>query len=290
MNNLTLLIKPASGLCNMNCGYCFYKAARQGRESGIMTDETADMLLGKIKAYRPSSLTVMFQGGEPTLAGLDFFKSFVRKVKENAVCPVSFALQTNGTLIDDDFASFFKTNDFLTGVSLDGARITNDRYRCGSGDESTFDKVLSGISVLKKHGADFNILSVIDDRSADDIESTWSFFKEQGLSFLQFIPCLDEGCGVSLSAEKYEAFLRIVGKDPIRKHKCDYILPGGLVLECSLVDEGIENEFMYAEVEFPSVEEAEAFEVPPYLGKEVTYDRYWKMNNYWKRTRLGDAD
>ena len=74
MNNLTLLIKPASGLCNMNCGYCFYKAARKGMESGIMTGETADMLISKIKAYRPSSLTVMFQGGEPTLAGLDFFK------------------------------------------------------------------------------------------------------------------------------------------------------------------------------------------------------------------------
>ena len=95
---------------------------------------------------------------------------------------------------------------------------------------------------------------------------------------------------IDIDRKKYEAFLRIVGKDPIRKHKCDYILPGGLVLECSLVDEGTENEFMYAEVEFPSVEEAEAFEVPPYLGKEVTYDRYWKMNNYWKRTRLGDAD
>lgn len=192
----------------MNCGYCFYKAERQGSENGIMTGETADMLIGKIKAYRPSSLTVMFQGGEPTLVGLDFFKSFVRKVKENAVCPVSFALQTNGTLIDDDFAAFFRENDFLIGVSLDGSRAVNDRYRRGVAGESTFDRVMSGISVLKKHGVDFNILSVIDDKNAGDIESTLVFFKEQGLGFLQFIPYVDEGCGVSLTAEKYEVFLK----------------------------------------------------------------------------------
>ncbi len=91
---------------------------------------------------------------------------------------------------------------------------------------------------------------------------------------------------ISINKEQYEAFVRIAGKEPIRKHKRDYILPEGLVLECSAVDEGTENYFMYAEVEFGSVEEAEAFQAPDFLGKEVTYDSYWKMNNYWKRTRL----
>ena len=82
MKSLTLLIKPAAGLCNMNCGYCFYRAASETRENRVMTEDTADMLIRRIREYRPSALSVMFQGGEPTLAGLDFFRTFVKKVKE----------------------------------------------------------------------------------------------------------------------------------------------------------------------------------------------------------------
>lgn len=90
----------------------------------------------------------------------------------------------------------------------------------------------------------------------------------------------------SVTKEQFEGLCRIAGKEPIHKLKRNYILPDGLLLECSLVDEGTETEFMYAEVEFETVEAAEAFTVPDYLGKEVTYDNSWKMNNYWKRTRL----
>ena len=90
----------------------------------------------------------------------------------------------------------------------------------------------------------------------------------------------------SVTKEQFEALCRVAEKEPIRKLKRCYKLPDGLLLECSLVDEGTENEFMYAEVEFESVAAAEAFVPPEYLGKEVTYDNSWKMNNYWKRTRL----
>jgi len=90
----------------------------------------------------------------------------------------------------------------------------------------------------------------------------------------------------SVTKEQFEGLCRIAEKEPIKKLKRCYSLPDGLVLECSLVDEGTENEFMYAEVEFESVAAAEAFVPPDYLGKEVTYDNSWKMNNYWKRTRL----
>lgn len=90
----------------------------------------------------------------------------------------------------------------------------------------------------------------------------------------------------SVTREQFEALCRVAEKEPIRKLKRCYKLPDGLLLECSLVDEGTENEFMYAEVEFESVAAAEAFVPPEYLGKEVTYDNSWKMNNYWKRTRL----
>lgn len=91
---------------------------------------------------------------------------------------------------------------------------------------------------------------------------------------------------ISITKKQFEALCKIAEKEPIHKLKRCYDLPDGLILECSLVDAGTKTEFMYAEVEFRSVEDALAFVPPPYLGKEVTYDNSWKMNNYWKRTRL----
>ncbi len=208
MNTLTLLVKPAAGLCNMNCRYCFYRSASETRKNRIMTEETVDALIQKIKEYRPSALSVVFQGGEPTLAGLDYYKSFVNKIKENIKAPVNYALQTNGLLIDDDFAQFFKENGFLVGISLDGNRKTNDRYRLDKSGESVFQKVQTRIDILKKHGVDFNILSVIDDKNGEDIEETYAFFKERGYNFLQFIPFVDGEDGVSLTPEKYGEFLK----------------------------------------------------------------------------------
>ena len=208
MKNLSLLVKPAAGLCNMRCGYCFYRAASESRENRIMRPETADELIRKIGAFRPAELSVAFQGGEPTLAGLDFFRRFVRELKEAAPCAVSFSLQTNGLLLDDAWAAFFKENGFLIGVSLDGGRRTNDRYRVDANGESVFPRILSAISVLEKHGVDFNILSVIENRNAAETEATWRYFKKHGFRFLQFIPFVDGEAGVALSEESYGTFLK----------------------------------------------------------------------------------
>ncbi|MBR5410262.1 MAG: SPASM domain-containing protein [Clostridia bacterium] len=208
MKTLSLLVKPAAGLCNMRCGYCFYRAASELRDNRIMAPETADELISKIAAARPSALSVAFQGGEPTLAGLDFFKDFVRKMKEAVPCPVGYSLQTNGLLIDGAWAAFLKENAFLVGVSLDGDRRTNDRYRVDNHGESVLPRVLEAVSALKKHGVDFNVLSVIDDENAKDIDATWKYFKKHGFGFLQFIPYVDEGGGPKLTPEAYETFLK----------------------------------------------------------------------------------
>ena len=208
MKNLALMIKPAAGLCNMRCGYCFYRAASENRENRIMRPETADELIRKLSAFHPTALSVVFQGGEPTLAGLAFFRRSVRQMKETVGCPIRFSMQTNGLLIDDAWAAFFKENDFLIGLSLDGSRKTNDRYRLDKNGESVFPQVLSAVSVLKNHGVDFNILSVIDDRNAAEIETTWRYFKKHGFRFLQFIPYVDEEAGVALSPESYGTFLK----------------------------------------------------------------------------------
>ena len=102
MKNLTLLIKPAAGLCNMHCGYCFYRSASEGRENRIMTNDTVDVLIQRIKEYQPTALSVMFQGGEPTLAGIGYFRYFIDRVQANLSVPVQYALQTNGLLIDEE--------------------------------------------------------------------------------------------------------------------------------------------------------------------------------------------
>ena len=208
MRPLTLLIKPAAGLCNMNCRYCFYKSVSAGRENRIMQYDTVDQLVRKLQDFRPSALSVLFQGGEPLLAGLSFYRYFVNAISRNLTAPVSYALQTNGLLIDDAFAAFFSERKILIGLSLDGDRATNDRCRLDLNGQSVFDRVLTAAETLRKHNVEFNILSVIDNENARAIANTYSFFREMGFSFLQFIPLVGEENGVSLSADQYETFLK----------------------------------------------------------------------------------
>lgn len=208
MKPLTLLIKPVAGLCNMNCKYCFYKKASENRENSVMTRETADLLVHRIKEYQPSYLNLIFQGGEPTLAGLAFYEYFTAKIKKNIKTNVYYSIQTNGLLVDSGFADFFHKNGFLVGVSLDGGRKTNDRYRLDKNGNSVLPQVLTAINTLKKYNVPFNILSVVDDENASDVDSTYAYFKKHGFYDLQFIPFVDECEGVSLSSGAYEEFLK----------------------------------------------------------------------------------
>lgn len=204
MRQLTLLLKPAGDRCFLQCDYCFY---RSPQPAAVMAPQTVDVLIRKIRQFRPSMLSVVFQGGEPLLAGRGFYRAFTEKLHAAIDAPVSFALQTNGLLIDDDFAAFLREQRFLVGVSLDGDRLTHDRHRRTKDGEATFERVTQAIETLERHGVDYNNLSVVTDESAKEIDRTWAFFRAQGFRFLQFIPCLDAG-GVSLSAENYTAFLK----------------------------------------------------------------------------------
>lgn len=208
MKNLTLLIKPAAGLCNMKCGYCFYRAESESRQNGIMTRETVEKLINKISEYSPKNLSVIFQGGEPTIAGLEFFVYFTNRLNGSVKADIEYSIQTNGLLIDNRFAKFFKENDFLVGISLDGARKSNDRYRKDKNGGSVLSQVLTAINTLKKYDVFFNILSVVDNENAKEIEANYKYFKKHGFTNLQFIPYIDEWEGISLSADAYEAFLK----------------------------------------------------------------------------------
>ena len=138
MPPLSLLIKPVSGRCNMRCKYCFYADEVSGRASGdagVMTERTLENLTARAFRYAEDAVYFAFQGGEPTLAGLDFFRDFVKRAEDK--CPrgvmMGFSIQTNGMVIDDEWAEFFAENNFLVGISMDGYHELHDLYRVDAG-------------------------------------------------------------------------------------------------------------------------------------------------------------
>ena len=195
MPALSIMIKPASALCNLRCAYCFYRDVAENRtqnEYGIMTRETEQALIEKALDFADGApVSFVFQGGEPTLAGLDYFKNFVDDLKKRNQknSPVFLSIQTNGTLINDEWAAFLANNNFLTGLSLDGDFDAN-RFRKDESGKNAFYKILKAAEILKKHKAQFNILSVLTGYSAKRGKEIYRFFKSEGFQNIQFIPCL----------------------------------------------------------------------------------------------------
>lgn len=207
MPPINVLIKPASSSCNLRCGYCFYhdEAINRSQQSyGIMTGETLESIIKKSLAYASESCTFCFQGGEPTLAGLDFFKAAIDLQKKYNIKKLNInnALQTNGTLIDHKWAAFFAENKFLIGVSLDGHQSLNDLYRRDTKGGGTFEAVMRGIETLKHFKVEFNILTVVTAQTAKNIKKVYSFLMKNGLIYQQYIPCLDP-IGQKMATQRY---------------------------------------------------------------------------------------
>lgn len=196
MPPINVLIKPASGNCNMRCEYCFYYDTMSKREQpsyGFMSAETLEAVISKVLAAAGGSCTIAWQGGEPTLCGLDFFRKsieFQNKYNVNQV-KINNALQTNGYHLTAAWADFFVEHRFLVGVSLDGPPKLHDYYRKNTKGEGTFFTIMKNIEMLKKKGVEFNILSVVNAKNAPAIRKTYEFYRKNGLDYLQFIPCLD---------------------------------------------------------------------------------------------------
>lgn len=196
MPPLQLLIKPASGNCNLRCQYCFYadvSAHRNVHSFGLMSHETLEALVRRTFAYAEGSVGIAFQGGEPMLAGIDFYRDYLSLVKKynTAGLPMSHAIQTNGVLIDEEWAALFKEAGFLVGISLDGTRANHDLYRKDARLEGTFGKVWGCIQLLQEKGVDFNILTVVTADTVRRIRPIYDFYKKHGLIWQQFIPCLN---------------------------------------------------------------------------------------------------
>lgn len=196
MPPIHVMLKPASGLCNMSCKYCFYADEMKKREQssyGIMTLNTLENVIRETLAFAQGECTFAYQGGEPTLAGLEFFRKSIEFQKKYNVNQVTIqnALQTNGYALKEEWCSFFGQNQFLIGISIDGIKATHDCYRKGASGEDTYFQVLNAVKMLKMHNVEFNVLTVVNAKTAPKIRKIYEQYKKLGLSFQQYISCLD---------------------------------------------------------------------------------------------------
>ena len=216
MPPVSILIKPASSGCNIACRYCFYHAIAENRcvaDYGIMSEETLDRLVRETIAYADGFAAFAFQGGEPTLAGLDFFRKTVELQKKYNTkrLEIQNTIQTNGVLITEEWAKFLAENNFLVGLSLDGPRAVNDYCRVNAAGKSIFDRVIETVKLFRKYNVQFNICTVVTKKTAEKMSSVYNYFKQMGFMYQQYIPCLDEQGGeksdYSLTPEQYGDFL-----------------------------------------------------------------------------------
>jgi anaerobic sulfatase-maturating enzyme len=217
MAPLTMLIKPASGLCDMRCAYCFYAdvgKSREVRSYGIMDGTTLENLVIRAFEYSGKSpITFAFQGGEPTLAGLDFYRNLIDYQKRNNTlgAQISNSIQTNGLSIDAEWAEFLAINKFLVGLSLDGTKAIHDANRIDAAGRGTYSRVKKAASLLEAAGAEFNILCVVTSALARHGTQVFDTLVGDGYKYLQFIQCLDGfDCSpspYSLTSERWGDFL-----------------------------------------------------------------------------------
>lgn len=219
VKNINCLIKPASSLCNLRCRYCFYADIAENREEksmGIMSQETSHLLLDEVFRTVDSDGIVhfAFQGGEPTVAGLEFFQDFVTHAKR--LCPkgvqMSYALQTNGIVLDKTWVAFLRENHFLVGLSMDGCKDIHDQFRVDAHGNGTWNRVRGSLTLLQNEGVDFNVLCVVTAPCAKHPQKIYQALKKLDVRFIQFIACLDPiGCRgqtrFSLTPELYGKFL-----------------------------------------------------------------------------------
>lgn len=191
-----VMAKPVGPICNLDCTYCYYlekeKLFPRG-ENFRMKPEVLDAYIRQyIEAQSSPEITFAWQGGEPTLLGVDYFKKVVELEKKYAGGrPVHNALQTNGTKLDHEWCRFFRENGFLIGLSIDGPRALHDTYRVDKGGKPTFDRVMHGLDLLKKHRVEFNTLTVVNASNVKHPLKVYDFLRETGSGFIQFIPLVE---------------------------------------------------------------------------------------------------
>ncbi|RNC68224.1 MAG: anaerobic sulfatase maturase [Desulfuromonadales bacterium] len=191
-----IVAKPIGPACNLNCTYCFYleKHSLYGAgEDYRMPDAVLSTFIRRYIEAQPTPVVeFVWQGGEPTLLGVDFFRRVVELQRPFAGRKtITNSLQTNGTLLDDAWCRFLKQHQFMVGISLDGPREVHDRYRRDRQGKGTFDEVIGGLKLLQKHGVEYNVMASVARETARQPLEVYRFFKEQGVEFIQFVPIIE---------------------------------------------------------------------------------------------------
>lgn len=195
------MAKPSGPACNLDCTYCFYldkEALFDTRQTRRMSDATLEAYVRQTIAATPADAPVQFtwQGGEPTLLGLDFYRRAVSLQQQHGAGRViENAFQTNGTLIDDDWAAFLAANGFLVGLSLDGPAFVHDRWRRYANGKPTHALVMAALERLQRHGVETNVLACVDAHSTQHPLAIYRFLRDAGVRFIQFTPVVERLAG-----------------------------------------------------------------------------------------------
>jgi uncharacterized protein len=192
-----VLAKPTGAACNLACAYCFFldKELLYPDSRFRMSDEVLDAYIRQLtESQRSNQVTIAWQGGEPTLMGLEFYRKAIELQEKYARPGMVFenTMQTNGTLLDDEWCEFFKENDFLIGISIDGPRHLHDTYRLDKGGGPTFDRVMRGLRLLQKHGVEYNILVAVNRTNAGYPLEVYRFLRDEArTTWIQLIPVVE---------------------------------------------------------------------------------------------------
>ena len=199
-SNFHVMAKPIGPICNLDCKYCFYlekellyPQADPHIDKWAMSDQVLESYIRQyIEAHDTPVVNFAWQGGEPTLLGVDYFRKLVQIQKKYANGKqIANAFQTNGVLLNDAWAEFFLENQFLIGISIDGPRELHDAYRVDKGGQPTFDRVMRGIETLQRNKVDFNTLTTVHRANADSPLEVYRFLRDNGSGYMQFIPIVE---------------------------------------------------------------------------------------------------
>ena len=233
-----VMAKPSGATCNLDCDYCFFlsKEMLYPGSRFRMAEELQETYLRQLlEGHRNvPEVVVAWQGGEPTLMGLDFFRRSVELIAQykRPGQQVLNTLQTNGTLLTDEWGEFLAGHHFLVGISIDGPREIHDRYRVDKGGKPTFDRVMRGLDVLRRNRVDYNVLTTVHAANQDRGREVYRFLRDEcGAEYMQFIPIVERATPATLEAAN-------VGWGERGKLRPLYVLDGGLVTGRTVSPEG----------------------------------------------------
>ncbi|RNC65887.1 anaerobic sulfatase-maturation protein [Proteiniphilum sp. X52] len=190
-----VMLKPVGSKCNLDCDYCYYleKAVLYGRKNQVMSEELLERFIQQyIESQTMPQVMFTWHGGETLMRPLSFYKKAVELQKKYAGGrQIDNSIQTNGTLLNDEWCAFFKENNFLVGISIDGPQDFHDEYRRDKMGRPSFHRVMKGIQLLQKQGVEFNCMAVVNDYNVDYPLEFYRFFKEIGCQFVQFTPIVE---------------------------------------------------------------------------------------------------